>query len=88
MNIRSAPEEGRWPRQTTDRVPQTDLSHDDFSPFRRRGTPTCRPSASARFGLPLARNILHRHGGDISLASRPGADTTVTLTLPLVGKEK
>jgi signal transduction histidine kinase len=41
----------------------------------------------ARFGLPLCRSILHRHGGDISLESIEGKGTTVTLTLPLVNRD-
>jgi len=35
-------------------------------------------------GLPTARRILEEHGGSITLASRPGAGTTVTLRLPRV----
>lgn len=36
----------------------------------------------ARFGLPLCRSILRRHGGDITIRSRPGEGTTATLRLP------
>ncbi|MDO9356832.1 MAG: ATP-binding protein, partial [Solirubrobacteraceae bacterium] len=47
-------------------------------------------SASAResavqgfgLGLPLARKIVHAHGGRISIHSVPPAGTTVTITLP------
>ncbi|MDD9934065.1 MAG: HAMP domain-containing sensor histidine kinase [Myxococcales bacterium] len=37
----------------------------------------------ARFGLPVCRSILHRHGGDVHVESEPGQGTTVTLALPL-----
>lgn len=33
-------------------------------------------------GLPIVRQIIHQHGGTISLRSREGAGTTVTVTLP------
>jgi len=36
-------------------------------------------------GLPLARRIVRRMGGDIELESRVGAGTTARLTLPAVG---
>ena len=34
-------------------------------------------------GLPIARDIVRSHGGDISIASVPGAGTTFTVILPL-----
>jgi signal transduction histidine kinase len=33
-------------------------------------------------GLPIVRRIIHQHGGTISLRSREGAGTTVTVSLP------
>ncbi len=33
-------------------------------------------------GLPIVRQIIHQHGGSISLRSREGAGTTVTVSLP------
>ncbi|MGE5246965.1 MAG: sensor histidine kinase [Verrucomicrobiota bacterium] len=33
-------------------------------------------------GLPIVRQIVHQHGGTISLRSREGAGTTVTVSLP------
>ena len=33
-------------------------------------------------GLPIARRNIELHGGHVSISSRPGAGTTVTLTLP------
>ncbi len=34
-------------------------------------------------GLPLVRQVMSEHGGDVELQSAPGAGTTVTLSLPL-----
>jgi len=33
-------------------------------------------------GLPIVRQIIHQHGGTISLRSREGIGTTVTVALP------
>jgi len=33
-------------------------------------------------GLPIVRQIIHQHGGTISIRSREGAGTTVTVSLP------
>jgi signal transduction histidine kinase len=33
-------------------------------------------------GLPIAHRIVERHGGRLSLASRPGQGTTVSIYLP------
>ncbi len=38
-------------------------------------------------GLPLAREILSRHGGSLSIDSRPGRGTVVELRLPVAGGE-
>lgn len=35
-------------------------------------------------GLPLVKQIAEAHGGGVSIASKPGAGTSVTLTLPAV----
>jgi signal transduction histidine kinase len=52
-----------------------------FERFRRGRT----ASAGAGLGLAICREIASRHGGGIVLRSAPGAGTTVTVTLPLVG---
>ncbi len=36
-------------------------------------------------GLPIARVLARRHGGDIQLARRADSGTTAILTLPLLG---
>jgi signal transduction histidine kinase len=35
-------------------------------------------------GLPIARQVLHQHGGTIHLESREGVGTTVRFDLPVV----
>lgn len=53
-----------------------------FTKFFRsaRSRKTAIPGAG--LGLPVSRTIVEGHGGTISLASSPGAGTTVTFTLP------
>jgi two-component system sensor histidine kinase BaeS len=40
-------------------------------------------SRGSGLGLSIAKDIVEAHGGEIRLESRPGAGTTVTLTLPV-----
>ena len=56
-------------------IPRADRRH-VFSIFfttRREGS---------GLGLPIVRQIIHQHGGSISLRSREGSGTTVTVSLP------
>ena len=39
-------------------------------------------AANARFGLPIARNILRAHGGDVVLRNRPQGGLAAIMTLP------
>ena len=38
--------------------------------------------AGVGLGLPIARNIMRAHGGDVVLANRPAGGAKATVTLP------
>lgn len=61
------------PENMTDRV---------FEPFAQVEDSETRNFGGVGLGLPLARQFMELHGGSISLTSRIGEGTRVTLTLP------
>ncbi|MDE2515504.1 MAG: HAMP domain-containing protein [Rhodospirillales bacterium] len=62
------------PPQELDRV---------FEPFHRLEASRNRETGGVGLGLPIARNILRAHGGDITLANRPGGGTKASVSLPI-----
>lgn len=54
-----------------------------FEPFYRGQDVAGLSRAGLGIGLTVARDIVQRHGGALTLKSRPGAGTTVQMTLPL-----
>ena len=54
-----------------------------FTPFWRADGSRARKSGGVGLGLALARRIARAHGGDVTLASRPGQGTTARLEVPL-----
>lgn len=50
------------------------------------GSFTTKPQGSG-LGLLIAREIVQAHGGDLSLASKPGRGTTVSIRLPLTRRQ-
>jgi signal transduction histidine kinase len=50
-----------------------------FEPFFT----TRRDSGGTGLGLPFCREVVRRHAGEISVASKPGVGTTITLRFPL-----
>ena len=54
-----------------------------FEPFFRGDASHQRDADGCGLGLSIARWIANAHGGDLQLASIPGQQTTVTLSLPL-----
>lgn len=53
-----------------------------FEPFHRLETSRSRETGGTGLGLPIARNILRAHGGEITLANRPEGGLVATATLP------
>jgi signal transduction histidine kinase len=53
-----------------------------FQPFRRLETSRNRETGGTGLGLPIARNILRAHGGDVVLRNRPGGGLSAVVSLP------
>jgi signal transduction histidine kinase len=53
-----------------------------FEPFHRLETSRNRETGGTGLGLPIARNILRAHGGDVVLANRPSGGVRASVTLP------
>ena len=54
-----------------------------FEPFHRGEPSRNRETGGVGLGLPIARNILRAHGGDVTLANRPTGGLRATVTLPV-----
>jgi signal transduction histidine kinase len=53
-----------------------------FAPFRRLEGSRNRETGGTGLGLPIARNILRAHGGDVVLRNRSGGGLAALVTLP------
>jgi signal transduction histidine kinase len=53
-----------------------------FDSFSQIDSRLARRYEGAGLGLRLTRELVERHGGTIAIESKPGAGTTVTVTLP------
>lgn len=53
-----------------------------FEPFYRGEPSRNRETGGVGLGLPITRNILRAHGGDVVLANRPTGGVRATATLP------
>ncbi|MFC7734467.1 ATP-binding protein [Roseomonas sp. GCM10028921] len=53
-----------------------------FQPFRRLEASRNRETGGVGLGLPIARNILRAHGGDVVLRNREGGGLVAQVTLP------
>jgi hypothetical protein len=54
-----------------------------FEPFHRGEPSRSRETGGVGLGLPIARNILRAHGGDVTLANRPMGGVKATVMLPI-----
>jgi signal transduction histidine kinase len=54
-----------------------------FQPFRRLEVSRNRETGGTGLGLPIARNILRAHGGDVVLRNRPEGGLAAVVTLPI-----
>ncbi len=53
-----------------------------FQPFHRVEGSRNRETGGVGLGLPIARNVLRAHGGDVMLTNRPGGGARATVVLP------
>jgi signal transduction histidine kinase len=54
-----------------------------FEPFHRGEPSRNRETGGVGLGLPIARNIMRAHGGDVVIANRPTGGAKATVTLPM-----
>ena len=54
-----------------------------FEPFHRGEPSRNRETGGVGLGLPIARNIMRAHGGDVVIANRPAGGVKATVTLPV-----
>jgi len=54
-----------------------------FEPFHRGEPSRNRETGGVGLGLPIARNIMRAHGGDVTLVNRPTGGAKATVTLPV-----
>jgi signal transduction histidine kinase len=62
-------------------IPAADLER-VLQPFEQVGNAMISNSGGTGLGLPLARELMMLHGGNLTLASKPGIGTTVTIVFP------
>jgi signal transduction histidine kinase len=63
-------------------IPAPDLER-VFEPFHRGEPSRNRETGGVGLGLPIARNIMRAHGGDVVIANRPTGGVRATVTLPI-----
>jgi signal transduction histidine kinase len=63
-------------------IPLGELDH-VFEPFHRLEQSRNRETGGVGLGLPIARNMLRAHGGDVVLTNRPQGGLRATVTLPV-----
>ncbi len=69
-------------RDTGEGIAEDDLPY-VFDRFWRGERARDRSTGNSGLGLAIARQLTRAHGGELTVASVPGAGTLFTLTLPL-----
>jgi signal transduction histidine kinase len=79
------PEDGMVTITIEDDGPGIPVSEMDrvFEPFRRLEQSRNRETGGVGLGLPIARNMLRAHGGDVVLSNRPQGGLRALVTLPV-----
>lgn len=82
--VTAAPEDGGVMVEIADRGPgiPVDKREQVFAPFYRLEGSRSRETGGTGLGLSVARSIVRRHGGDITLHDRDGGGLLVRVTLP------
>ena len=82
--VTAAPKDGGVVVEIADRGPgiPTDKREQVFAPFYRLEGSRSRETGGTGLGLSVARGIVRRHGGDITMHDRPGGGLLVRVTLP------
>ena len=65
-------------------IPLADQEH-IFERFYRVGGDRARQTGGTGLGLSIVKNVVHAHGGQVTLESRPGEGSTFIVRLPLEG---
>lgn len=63
-------------------IPESEMTR-VFEPFRRLEQSRNRETGGVGLGLPIARNMLRAHGGDVVLSNRPNGGLKALVTLPV-----
>ena len=63
-------------------IPDAELDR-VFEPFHRLEPSRNRETGGTGLGLPIARNILRAHGGDVVLSNRAAGGVKALVTLPI-----
>ncbi|MGH7210586.1 MAG: ATP-binding protein, partial [Acetobacteraceae bacterium] len=63
-------------------IPPTEIER-VFEPFHRGEPSRNRETGGTGLGLPIARNIVRAHGGDVTLGNRAGGGARAVVTLPV-----
>ncbi len=85
-HVRLEPPVGGWVAITVEDegpgIPEAEIER-VFEPFHRVETSRNRETGGTGLGLPIARDIVRAHGGDIVLANRPQGGLAARITLPV-----